>query len=67
VIVSGKWFQPRESANLPLPAGGKGGIEARLTLTLHPAGLALAPALLGVIADRVFKLLAADATRLEGR
>jgi uncharacterized membrane protein YbhN (UPF0104 family) len=41
---------------LPLPAGGSGGIEASLTLTLHLVGVPLAPALLAVLVYRLFTL-----------
>ena len=39
---------------LPLPGGGSGGIEAALTFSLHAVGVALAPALLGVLLYRLF-------------
>jgi hypothetical protein len=39
---------------LPLPAGGAGGIEAGMALTLHAVGIPLAPALLGVFVYRIF-------------
>jgi uncharacterized protein (TIRG00374 family) len=39
---------------LPLPAGGTGGIEAAMTFSLSAVGVPLAPALLGVVAFRVF-------------
>jgi uncharacterized protein (TIRG00374 family) len=39
---------------VPLPAGGSGGIEASLALTLHLLGAPLAPALLGVVVYRLF-------------
>ena len=39
---------------LPLPGGGSGGIEAALAFSLHGVGLALAPALLGVLVYRFF-------------
>lgn len=42
------------ATSLPLPAGGAGGIEAAMTFTLHAVGVALAPALLGVLAYRLF-------------
>lgn len=42
------------ATSLPLPAGGTGGIEAALTYALHAVGVALAPALLGVLAYRLF-------------
>lgn len=42
------------ATSLPLPAGGAGGIEAAMTYTLHAVGIALAPALLGVLAYRLF-------------
>jgi hypothetical protein len=38
---------------LPLPAGGTGGVEAAMTYALHAVGVALAPALLGVVLYRV--------------
>lgn len=38
---------------LPLPAGGSGGVEAAMSYALNAVGVALAPALLGVIAYRV--------------
>jgi uncharacterized membrane protein YbhN (UPF0104 family) len=38
---------------LPLPAGGSGGVEAAMSYALHAVGVALAPALLGVLAYRV--------------
>ena len=42
------------ATSLPLPAGGTGGIEAAMTYALHAVGVALAPALLGVLAYRLF-------------
>jgi uncharacterized membrane protein YbhN (UPF0104 family) len=42
------------ATSLPLPAGGTGGIEAAMTYALHAVGVALAPALLGVLAYRFF-------------
>ena len=39
---------------LPLPAGGAGGIEAAISLTLHAIGIPLAPALLGAFVYRIF-------------
>lgn len=39
---------------LPLPAGGAGGVDASLALTLHVAGVPLANALLAVAFYRVF-------------
>lgn len=39
---------------LPLPAGGAGGVDAALALSLHLVGLPLASALLAVAAYRVF-------------
>jgi uncharacterized membrane protein YbhN (UPF0104 family) len=42
------------ATSLPLPAGGTGGIEAAMTYALHAVGIALAPALLGVLAYRLF-------------
>lgn len=39
---------------LPLPGGGSGGIEAAMTFSLHAVGIALAPALLGVVLYRLF-------------
>lgn len=42
------------ATSLPLPAGGTGGIEAAITYALHAVGVALAPALLGVLAYRLF-------------
>jgi glycosyltransferase 2 family protein len=39
---------------LPLPAGGAGGIDAAMTYALTLVGVPLAPALLGVIAYRLF-------------
>jgi uncharacterized membrane protein YbhN (UPF0104 family) len=44
------------ATGLPLPAGGSGGIEASLTLTLHLVGAPLAPALLAVLVYRLFSL-----------
>jgi uncharacterized membrane protein YbhN (UPF0104 family) len=44
------------ATGLPLPAGGSGGIEASLTLTLHLVGAPLAPALLAVLVYRLFTL-----------
>jgi uncharacterized membrane protein YbhN (UPF0104 family) len=38
---------------LPLPAGGAGGIEATITLTLHSVGIPLAPAVLAVLTYRI--------------
>lgn len=38
---------------LPLPAGGAGGIEAAMAMTLHAVGIALAPALLAVFTYRI--------------
>jgi uncharacterized membrane protein YbhN (UPF0104 family) len=38
---------------LPLPAGGSGGVEASMSYALSAVGVALAPALLGVLAYRV--------------
>jgi uncharacterized membrane protein YbhN (UPF0104 family) len=38
---------------LPLPGGGTGGVEAAMTYALHALGVALAPALLGVVLYRV--------------
>jgi uncharacterized membrane protein YbhN (UPF0104 family) len=38
---------------LPLPAGGAGGIEATITLTLHTIGIPLASALLAVLVYRL--------------
>jgi uncharacterized membrane protein YbhN (UPF0104 family) len=38
---------------LPLPAGGSGGVEASMSLALSAVGVAIAPALLGVLAYRV--------------
>jgi uncharacterized membrane protein YbhN (UPF0104 family) len=38
---------------LPLPAGGSGGVEASMSYALSAVGVALAPALLGVVAYRV--------------
>lgn len=38
---------------LPLPAGGSGGVEAAMSYALNAVGVALAPALLGVVAYRV--------------
>jgi uncharacterized membrane protein YbhN (UPF0104 family) len=42
------------ATSLPLPAGGTGGIEAAMTYALHAVGVGLAPALLGVLAYRLF-------------
>lgn len=42
------------ATSLTLPAGGTGGIEAAMTYALHAVGVALAPALLGVLAYRLF-------------
>lgn len=42
------------ATSLPLPAGGTGGIEAAMTYALHAVGVPLAPALLGVLAYRLF-------------
>jgi len=39
---------------LPLPTGGAGGVEAAMTFALHALGVPLAPALLGVVAYRLF-------------
>lgn len=39
---------------LPLPAGGAGSIDAAMTFSLHLVGVPLAPALLGVVAYRLF-------------
>ncbi|MDX6647396.1 MAG: putative heme transporter [Miltoncostaeaceae bacterium] len=39
---------------LPLPAGGSGGIEGGMTFALTAVGVPLAPALLGVVAYRIF-------------
>lgn len=39
---------------VPLPAGGAGGVDASLTLTLHAVGLPLAASLLSVAVYRVF-------------
>jgi len=39
---------------LPLPAGGSGGIESGMTFALTAVGVPLAPALLGVVAYRIF-------------
>jgi uncharacterized membrane protein YbhN (UPF0104 family) len=38
---------------VPLPAGGSGGVEASMSYALSAVGVALAPALLGVLAYRV--------------
>jgi uncharacterized membrane protein YbhN (UPF0104 family) len=42
------------ATSLPLPAGGTGGVEAAMTFALSAVGVPLAPALLGVVAYRVF-------------
>lgn len=42
------------ATSLPIPGGGTGGIEAAMTYALHAVGVALAPALLGVLAYRLF-------------
>jgi putative heme transporter len=42
------------ATGLPLPLGGSGGVEAAMTYSLHAAGIALASALLGVAAYRLF-------------
>jgi putative heme transporter len=42
------------ATSVPLPAGGTGGIEAAMTYALHAVGVPLAPALLGVLAYRLF-------------
>ncbi len=39
---------------IPLPAGGAGGIEASLALTLNAVGVPLVPAVLGVLVYRLF-------------
>jgi uncharacterized membrane protein YbhN (UPF0104 family) len=39
---------------LPLPAGGAGSVDAAMTFALHLVGVPLAPALLGVVAYRLF-------------
>jgi uncharacterized membrane protein YbhN (UPF0104 family) len=38
---------------LPLPAGGAGGIEATITVSLHAIGIPLASAVLAVLVFRV--------------